>query len=175
MGFTGVRSAGASRPRRAGATIALLAAVLLPVACGDGGAATGVGQLPPQYGAGGGGSGGGSEERARDAALVGSWTRTLVLSDSAGVSVLSETRWTFVADGRAIRRLVTLDLRSGFGDELVTNATWFTTGSASGSGVVTIRLEGETGTGTDFAYRVSGALDGTRLELGSLVFRRVEP
>ncbi|HEY0971692.1 MAG TPA: hypothetical protein VGE02_12050 [Gemmatimonadales bacterium] len=161
-------ASGRARPSRL-ATLAV--AALLATACGDGSAATGVGGLPPVY-AGGSGA---SEERARDPALVGTWTRTLIVTDSSGLAVLSETRWSFAADGRALRRLVTVDLRSGFGDELVTNATWFTTGSGPGAGVVTIRLEGETGAGTSFDYRVTSALDGARLELGSLTYQRVEP
>lgn len=89
------------------------------------------------------------------------------------MSQLAETRWTFAADGSVMRRSVTVEFVFGFRDELVERGTWFTSGT-SGSGTVTIRLEGDVTQGTTFDYAVTTGTFGRQLVLGSFVYQSLE-
>lgn len=70
-------------------------------------------------------------------ALVGIWTRVVVVSDRHGNTHSSRTTWEFRSDGSATRTLITQNLSVGISDVLTANASWHTEGSTL---VVTFRF-----------------------------------
>jgi hypothetical protein len=112
----------------------------------------------------------GSSAQARDEALLGTWSRTLLTTGASGFLLSSETRWTFAADGGVERRVVTYDYGFGLGDQVITTGTWTTD-----AGSITIRFDAPLGGSVSFAYRVTATLEGALLALDDLVFQRVTP
>ena len=141
--------------------VAAAAAALLLAACG--GDPTGVDRDSgaPVIAVGG-------ATRTLDGALVGRWSRTVLAELTAGLTA-SETRWTFLADGRVERRLVTSNLSLGLADQVVTLGTW----TAAGDGTVTIVLDGAPGTTLRLAYTIASDVDGAILTLGGLQYERL--
>jgi hypothetical protein len=95
---------------------------------------------------------------AQHNAVVGVWTRVVVLTDNAGNAHSSRTTWEFRSDGSATRTLVTQNLSAGLTDVLSAIATWRTEGSAL---VITFRPP-DSGT-SRFGFSVFGnvlTLDG---------------
>ena len=62
-------------------------------------------------------------------AIVGIWTRVVVVTDNAGTAHSSRTTWEFRSDGTATRTLITQNLDAGISDVLSANASWHTEGS----------------------------------------------
>ena len=60
-------------------------------------------------------------------ALVGIWTRVVVISDNQGNTHSSRTTWEFRSDGSATRTLITQS--AGISDVLTATASWHTEGS----------------------------------------------
>ena len=149
-----------TRSRR-GVAAAGAAAALLLAACG--GEPTGIDRTSggPMIAVGG-------ATRTLDGALVGRWSR-LVLTELAAGLTASETRWTFLADGRVERRLVTSNISLGLADQVVTLGTWTT----AGDGTVTIVLDDAAGTTLRLAYTVVSRADGAVLTLGGLQYERL--
>ena len=149
--------------RGAARRLAALAAALLLAACG--GDVTGIE----------GSSGGpmiavGGAARALDRELVGRWSRLVLVELDAGLTA-SETRWTFLADGRVERRLVTSNLTLGLADQVVSTGTW----STAGDGTVTIVLDGPPATTLRLAYAIEPRVDGAVLVLGGQRYERLAP
>jgi len=109
---------------------------------------------------GGGGSGGG----AYATAMVGQWTRALLVEGPDGDIHESRTTWEFRADGSAIRTIIAWNWTEGIYDTLNSVARWTT----SGSNVTITYIAGATGTLT-LGWRV----DGDVLTLGPDQFARV--
>ena len=109
---------------------------------------------------GGGGSGGG----AHAAAVVGQWTRALVVEGPDGDIHESRTTWEFRADGSAIRTVIAWNWTEGIYDTVNSVAQW----STSGSNLTITYIAGATGTLT-LGWRV----DGDVLTLGPDQFARV--
>ena len=109
---------------------------------------------------GGGGSGGG----AHATAMVGQWTRALLVEGPDGDIHESRTTWEFRADGSAIRTVVAWNWTEGIYDTLNSVAQWTT----SGSNITITYIAGATGTLT-LGWRV----DGDVLTLGPDQFARV--
>lgn len=59
-----------------------------------------------------------------DAAIAGTWRRTLVFIDDFGYVHSSETTWTFAATGSAVRTIVTANHTLGAADTSVATARW---------------------------------------------------
>lgn len=110
----------------------------------------------------------GGATRTLDGALVGRWSRIVLTELTAGLTA-SETRWTFLADGRVERRLVTSNLSLGLADQVVTLGTWTT----PGDGTVTIVLDDAAGASLRLAYTVVSGVDGAILTLGGLQYERL--
>ena len=91
-------------------------------------------------------------------AVVGLWTRVVVITDNDGNAHSSRTTWEFRSDGSATRTVVTQNLSAGISDVISANAIWHTEGSTL---VITFR---EPNTGTSrFSFLVLGnvlTLDG---------------
>jgi hypothetical protein len=62
-------------------------------------------------------------------ALMGLWTRVVVITDNAGDAHSSRTTWEFRSDGSATRTVVTQNLSVGVSDVISANGTWHTEGS----------------------------------------------
>ena len=73
--------------------------------------------------------GSGTNTSTQHSALVGLWTRVVVLTDNQGNEHSSRTTWEFRSDGSATRTLVTHNLSAGITDVLTSNASWHTEGS----------------------------------------------
>lgn len=71
----------------------------------------------------GGGSGSGQH------ALLGLWTRVVVITDNFGDTHSSRTTWEFRSDGSATRTVVAQNLSLGVSDVITARATWRTEGS----------------------------------------------
>jgi hypothetical protein len=80
-------------------------------------------RLGPGINIGTGGSGSGRH------ALVGLWTRVVVLTDNFGDTHSSRTTWEFRSDGSATRTVVAQNLSLGVSDVIIARATWRTEGS----------------------------------------------
>lgn len=94
----------------------------------------------------------------RHNAVVGLWTRVVVITDNAGNAHSSRTTWEFRSDGSATRTVVTQNLSAGISDVITANATWHTEGSTL---VITFRAP-DSGT-SRFSFFVAGnvlSLDG---------------
>jgi hypothetical protein len=108
-----------SRARLAALSVALTAATLAVGACNN---------VDMRFGPGiqiGTGTGTGGQQKA----LVGIWTRVVVITDNDGNAHSSRTTWEFRSDGSATRTLITQNLSAGVSDVLSANATWRTEGS----------------------------------------------
>jgi hypothetical protein len=100
------------------------------------------------------GTGSGSHHNA----IVGMWTRAIVITDNQGTAHGSRTTWEFRSDGSATRTVVTQNLSSGISDVLTATASWHTEGSTL---VITFRSP-DSGT-SRFGFAVFGnvlSLDG---------------
>jgi hypothetical protein len=84
-------------------------------------------------------------------AIVGLWTRVVVITDNDGNAHSSRTTWEFRSDGSATRTVVTQNLSAGISDVISANATWHTEGSSL---VITFRAP-DTGT-SRFSFSVFG-------------------
>jgi hypothetical protein len=62
-------------------------------------------------------------------AVVGVWTRVVVITDTEGSTHSSRTTWEFRSDGSASRTLTTQNVSAGIVDVLSANASWHTEGS----------------------------------------------
>lgn len=111
---------------------------------------------------------GGGERQAEsrlDTRLVGTWTRIVFFGGGGGNTVTNETRFTFRGDGRFVRRQVTSDFTTGFGDEVVAQGTWRTQ-----DGTLLLDFESPTLTGVQLPYQLQETIDGTRLFLDGLLY-----
>lgn len=108
----------------------------------------------------GGGSGGGSHSTA----MVGQWTRALLVEGPDGDIHESRTTWEFRADGSAIRYVTAWNWTEGIYDTVSSVAQWTT----SGATITIVYIAGSTGTLT-LGWRV----DGDVLTLGPDQFARV--
>ena len=108
----------------------------------------------------GGGSGGG----AHASAMLGRWTRALLVEGPDGDIHESRTTWEFRADGSAIRYVTAWNWTEGIYDTISSVAQWTT----SGATITITYIAGSTGTLT-LAWRV----DGDVLTLGPDQFARV--
>ena len=91
-------------------------------------------------------------------AIVGVWTRVVVITDNQGNAHSSRTTWEFRSDGSATRTLITQNVSAGISDVLTANAFWRTEGSTL---VITFRAP-DSGT-SRFGFSVFGnvlSLDG---------------
>lgn len=95
--------------------------------------------------------GSGTNTSTQHSALVGLWTRVVVLTDNQGNEHSSRTTWEFRSDGSATRTVVTHNLSAGITDVLTSNATWHTEGSTV---VITFRPP-DSGT-SRFSFTVFG-------------------
>ncbi|HWE43537.1 MAG TPA: hypothetical protein VG432_13590 [Gemmatimonadaceae bacterium] len=109
---------------------------------------------------GGGGGGGG----AHASAMLGQWTRALLVAGPDGDIHESRTTWEFRADGSAIRYVTAWNWTEGIYDTVSSVAQWAT----SGATVTITYIAGSTGT-LSLAWRV----DGDVLTLGPDQFARV--
>ena len=66
---------------------------------------------------------------AHQNAIVGLWTRVVVITDNGGNAHSARTTWEFRSDGSAMRTLVTQNLSAGISDVISANAIWHTEGS----------------------------------------------
>ena len=108
---------------------------------------------------GGGGSGG-----AHASAMLGRWTRALLVEGPDGDIHESRTTWEFRADGSAIRTVTAWNWTEGIYDTIASAAQWTT----SGSRIIIVYIAGTSGTLT-LDWRV----DGDVLTLGPDQFARV--
>ncbi len=85
-------------------------------------------------------------------ALAGTWRRNLVFIDDLGYLHSSETTWTFVANGTALRTIVATNHTLGAFDTSVTSARWRLDGTnltiefvapSPGSIVLEARVQGD--------------------------------
>lgn len=109
----------------------------------------------------GGGGGGGSQSSA----VLGQWTRALLVETPDGNIHESRTTWEFRADGSAVRWVTAWNWTQGYYDTLTSVAQW----STNGSTMTIVYIAGNTGTLT-LAYRI----DGDVLTLGPDQFARVK-
>jgi hypothetical protein len=110
---------------------------------------------------GGGGSGSGGTQAA---AMLGQWTRALLVEGPDGDIHESRTTWEFRADGSAIRAVTAWNWTEGIYDTVNSVAQWTT----SGADITITYIAGTTGTLT-LDWRV----DGDVLTLGPDQFARV--
>ncbi len=106
-------------------------------------------------------AGGGS---AQSAALVGQWTRAILVATPNGDLHQSRTTWEFRADQSAIRQVTAWNLSSGIYDTISSVAQW----STNGSSLTIVYIAGSTGTLT-LPWSVSGDI----LTIGPDQFARV--
>lgn len=108
----------------------------------------------------GGGTGGG----AQASAMLGKWTRALLVAGPNGDIHESRTTWEFRADGSAIRYVTAWNWTAGIYDTVSSVAQWTT----SGATITITYIAGSTGTLT-LGWRV----DGDVLTLGPDQFARM--
>ena len=132
---------------------AVLAACLLQAACagvevisGTGGAPGGSGGTMVGTGVGSG-TGGGSVSNA----LLGRWTRVILVIADNGDAHESRTTWEFRQDRSAIRTVTAWNLSQGVFDTITTVAQW----TSSGSQLTITYITPVTGTAT-FSYSIDG-------------------
>jgi len=133
---------------------AALAACALQAACAGVEVISGTGGAPggsdggSMVGTGGGtGTGGGSASSA----LLGRWTRVLLVIADNGDAHESRTTWEFRQDGSAIRTVTAWNLSQGVFDTITSVAQW----TASGSQLTITYIAPLTGTAT-FSYSING-------------------
>lgn len=146
--------------------LAVVACVFALAACagvenlsgaGDGGTAGGGGGTGGVIGTGGGST--------QSSALLGKWTRALLVEGPDGDIHESRTNWEFRSDGSAIRQVIAWNWTTGYYDTISSVAQWTT----SGANVTITYIAGSTGTLT-LAWRV----DGNVLTLGPDQFARAQ-
>jgi hypothetical protein len=96
---------------------------------------------------GGSGTGGGSASTA----LLGRWTRVILLVADNGDAHESRTTWEFRQDGSAIRTVTAWNLSQGVFDTITSVAQW----STSGSQLTITYIAPTTGTAA-FSYSING-------------------
>ena len=96
---------------------------------------------------GGTGAGGGSASSA----LLGQWTRVILVIADNGEAHESRTTWEFRQDGSAIRTVTAWNLSQGVFDTITSVAQW----STSGSQLTITYIAPITGT-VAFAYSING-------------------
>jgi len=120
-----------------------------------------------ETGSGGGGvivgAGGGSGSQS--SAVVGTWTRALLVETPDGSIHESRTTWEFRADGSGIRTVTAWNWTAGIYDTITSVAQW----STNGATMTIVYIAGSSGTLT-LAYRI----DGDVLTLGPDQFARVK-
>lgn len=118
----------------------------------------GVEVLPP--GGTGSASGGGTlvgtggttgSGTSASSALLGTWTRAILLADGSGNVHESRTTWEFRQDGSALRTVLAWNLSQGFYDTIVTAAQWRVSGAQ-----LTITYVAPAAGTASFAYAVNG-------------------
>jgi hypothetical protein len=133
----------------------LIALAALVVSTGMVASCTGVDVLPPDgSGSGTGGTvigAGGNTGSGTSPALLGTWTRAILLADGSGDVHESRTTWEFRQDGSAIRTVLAWNLTQGVYDTIVTVAQW----RISGAQLTITYVAPATGTAS-FAYAVNG-------------------
>ena len=142
-----------ARPRlRIVALNAVLAACALQAAC------AGVEVISGTGGALGGsdggtmvGTGAGSGGGSTSSAILGRWTRVILLIADDGQAHESRTTWEFRQDGSAIRTVTAWNLSQGVFDTLTSVAQW----STNGSQLTITYIAPATGTAT-FSYSING-------------------
>lgn len=153
-----------SARRARGFALAIVAGVFTLSACagvenlsgaGDGGTTGGTGGTGGVIGTGGG---------SQSTALVGSWTRAILVEGPDGDIHESRTNWEFRSDGSAIRQVIAWNWTTGYYDTVSSVAQWTT----SGGNITITYIAGSTGTLT-LAWRI----DGDVLTLGPDQFARV--
>ena len=108
--------------------------------------------------------GGGTGSGAHACAVVGQWTRALLVAGPDGDVHESRTTWEFRSDGSAIRTIIAWNWTEGIYDTLTSVAQW----STNGSKLTITYVAGATGTLT-LDWRV----DGDVLTIGPDQFARV--
>ena len=88
---------------------------------------------------------------AQTTALLGRWTRALLVQGTDGVIHESRTTWEFRADHSAIRNVTAWNWNDGYYDTVSSVAQWTT----NGSNITLVYIAGTTGTLT-LDYRVDG-------------------
>lgn len=106
------------------------------------------------------GGGGGSQSSA----IVGQWTRAILVSTADGDIHQSRTTWEFRADHSAIRQVTAWNLSSGYYDTISSVAQWTTNGSS----LTIVYIAGSTGTLT-----LGWSVNGDILTIGPDQFARV--
>jgi hypothetical protein len=96
----------------------------------------------------------GAGSGAQQNAIVGLWTRVVVITDNGGNAHSARTTWEFRSDGSATRTLITQNLSAGISDVITANASWHTEGSTL---VITFRSP-DTGTSRFFFSVFSNVL-----------------
>jgi hypothetical protein len=134
------------------ALCAVLAACSLQAACAGVEVISGTAGAPGGSGGGtlvgtGGGTGGGSTSSA----LLGRWTRVILLIADDGQAHESRTTWEFRQDGSAIRTVTAWNLSQGVFDTVTSVAQW----STNGSQLTITYIAPATGTAI-FSYSISG-------------------
>lgn len=66
---------------------------------------------------------------SRQQALVGLWTRVVVVTDNFGDTHSSRTTWDFRSDGSATRTVIAQNLSLGISDVITAQAAWHVEGS----------------------------------------------
>ncbi len=117
-GERGVRGGGSSHRRRGRTSLLIAAGAFALLACNDVSMRVGPGI---NIGTGGSHSG--------QLALIGLWTRVVVITDNFGDTHSSRTTWEFRSDGSATRTVVAQNLSLGVSDVITARATWRTEGS----------------------------------------------
>lgn len=115
--------------------------------------------------AGGGGVVGGGGGGSQSSAVLGQWTRALLVETPDGSIHESRTTWEFRADGSAIRWVTAWNWTAGIYDTITSVAQWTTNGST----MTIVYIAGTTGT-LALDYRI----DGDVLTLGPDQFARVK-
>lgn len=144
---------GKSRGRRLVATAAIAVCCALAASC----AGVEVISGPQGTGAGTGGTvlgtgpGSGSTGTSGSTALLGRWTRAILLVGDNGDIHESRTTWEFRQDGSAVRTVLAWNWSAGYYDTVVAVAQWRT----SGSQLTITYIAPATGT-VAFSYSVNG-------------------
>lgn len=82
--------------------------------------------------------------------LVGKWSFTRLFTDDIGAAHLSQTVWSFAANGSATRTVYSDNLTAGVGDVIVTQGRWSSTPT-----VLSVVFDGST-TPNRYDYRFEG-------------------
>ena len=133
---------------------AVLAACALQAACAGVEVISGTAGAPGGSTGGtlvGTGAGSGTGGGSTSSALLGRWTRVILLIADDGQAHESRTTWEFRQDGSAIRSVTAWNLSQGVFDTITSVAQW----SANGSQLTITYIAPSTGTAT-FSYSING-------------------